>query len=310
MLIYGPNGAGKTSVARALATRARGLHIEIDAFSSMQRGRAWYTRANCREKMALVLGALDAACHGTRRDLFLDGVLIYRFMFNMIRDWCGRKGFDFRVVKLVGDGAEMSARVQSRASVRKDLNALLPDIYRRFTYSGTVSVDVTGLGPEEASGAVAAVCGVRAAPPLRGGEYSFGMLKPDCVARGLEHEAFRRIERAGLCVIAAKRAKLDEAAVDVLYGEIRHKAHFEGLKYYLLSSEVVVFLAVGADAVRRLNSVVGFTDPAHAKPGTLRELGRDVRANIAHSASDAEQARQSAAHFFTDPERRHLGVSA
>ena len=32
LLIYGPNGAGKTTVARALATKYRGFHIQIDIF--------------------------------------------------------------------------------------------------------------------------------------------------------------------------------------------------------------------------------------------------------------------------------------
>jgi|GEM_PF-2096174 len=74
------------------------------------------------------------------------------------------------------------------------------------------------------------------------------------------------------------------------------------MSYFLTSSDVIVFVVTGedVDVVDLLNQVVGFVDPTCAKIGTLRELGQNVRKNIAHSSSNIVEALKSLNHFFTD----------
>lgn len=139
---------------------------------------------------------------------------------------------------------------------------------------------------------------------ITNGNFSFGMLKPDCLHRHLQNEAFRRITCGGLQVPLKKQLRLSQIDVSVLYSAVTDKPFYEGMSYFLTSSDVVVFIATSRDldTVKILNRIVGFTDPRHAKKGTLRELGWDIRRNIAHSASNMEEALKSALHFFAGEE--------
>lgn len=140
--------------------------------------------------------------------------------------------------------------------------------------------------------------------------FSFGMLKPDCLLRQLEKEAFRRIAIRGVRILLKKQLRLNQVDVDVLYPHLRGRSFYEDMSYFLTSSDVAIFVAVGQEinTIKILNRIVGFTDPKYAKPGTLRELGYDIRHNIAHSASDTEAAVKSIRHFFSDQELEDCGI--
>ncbi|MDD5318377.1 MAG: AAA family ATPase [Candidatus Pacebacteria bacterium] len=147
-VFYGPNGAGKTTIARYLATKNKGLHIQLDWYSSMQRGKEWYTKNNNREKINLLLGTLDAVVTKTRYNkIYLDGVLLYTFMFKMLEVWCKNNKINYKFVKLVGSEKKLAYRVTKRRKPRKnDWNKKLPKIYKHFTYPSSLEIDTTGKG--------------------------------------------------------------------------------------------------------------------------------------------------------------------
>lgn len=128
--------------------------------------------------------------------------------------------------------------------------------------------------------------------------FSFGMLKPDCLKRGLEHKSFDLIKESGLSIFAEDKIMLDDNSIDIIYHNLKNAEFFKEMNIFLKSHYVIVFIAFGEDAVRTLNRVVGYTDPKLAKPNTLRYLGTDIRNNIAHSASNYEEVLKSANHFF------------
>ena len=149
VLIYGPNGAGKTTVARALATKYRGLHIQIDLFSSMARGRFWHTRQNNKEKIALVLGILDAAMRETKYHcFFVDGVLIYRFMFDALEEWCLKRNVNFVPIYLTGEFTDLDYRLEQRRNLKKNWNESLPKFYKYFHYSQATEINSSQKSPK------------------------------------------------------------------------------------------------------------------------------------------------------------------
>ncbi|MDP2598496.1 MAG: nucleoside-diphosphate kinase [Candidatus Liptonbacteria bacterium] len=117
---------------------------------------------------------------------------------------------------------------------------------------------------------------------------SLGILKPDCVSRGLEDEALRLVKASGLKIVFRKRIRLSVRQVGVIYDRCREKLFFSALVSHMTSGDSILFVVVGEDAVKRLNKVVGNTDPKLAKERTLRQLGESISRNIAHSSMDAE----------------------
>lgn len=143
-LFYGPNGSGKTTLARFLATKYNGLHIQLDWYSSMHRGKEWHIRKNNKDKINLLLGTLNSAITKTNYKLiFIDGVLIYPFMFQMIEDWCVANNVDFFIYKLTGNSKKLDSNIRKRKKELKiNWNKKLSEIYKNLTYKNTLIIDI------------------------------------------------------------------------------------------------------------------------------------------------------------------------
>jgi nucleoside-diphosphate kinase len=72
----------------------------------------------------------------------------------------------------------------------------------------------------------------------------------------------------------------------------------EALVAYMSSGPVVALVIEGEEAVARLRSVVGATNPAEAGPGTIRrDFGVDIQSNAVH-ASDSPASAEEEIRFF------------
>lgn len=308
-LFFGPNGVGKTTLAKEFCLRTRAMHIEIDNFSYMQRGRVWYTRANSREKMRLVIAVLAEALNCGRTRFCLDGVLIYPFMFKMVEDWCSENGVTFYPVKMVGQNDTLNFRVTRRMKQKYDWNSKLPEFYDQFNYPGQICVDTTEMDTDSCFRRVVKLTqNEKGNNGISWDEVSLGMLKPDCIQRSLRIESIRRIEMFGLSVLLERMTILSDEDINVLYGHLSNASFFSKMKSFLQSGEVSILLVGGKNAIRRMNSVVGFTDPPRAKVGTLRNMGVDLTQNIAHSADSLDSVKSGAYHFFQKTDLSNLGL--
>jgi nucleoside-diphosphate kinase len=130
-------------------------------------------------------------------------------------------------------------------------------------------------------------------------ERTFVMIKPDGVAKGLVDEIIGRIERAGLSVVSKRRLKLSRELAEELYSIHRGKEFFEQLVNHVLSGDVVAMIVEGDRAVARMREIMGATDPAKAKKGTIRgDFGSSITQNIIHGADSIESARREIPIFF------------
>ncbi len=141
--------------------------------------------------------------------------------------------------------------------------------------------------------------------------FSFGVLKPDCVQRRLVERAFALIAERGLEIVLRKKVILSRADAAFLYRRLAERDFFPRLVDFMTSAEVVLFVvqSQNGDAVRELNGVTGHTDPAQAKPKTLRSMGENPCHNISHSSSDEATAREDFSYFFSDEELRTVGLA-
>jgi nucleoside-diphosphate kinase len=71
----------------------------------------------------------------------------------------------------------------------------------------------------------------------------------------------------------------------------------------MISGPVVVQALEGEDAIAKYRDIMGATNPANAKEGTIRqEFAESIEANSVHGSDSAENAAREIAFFFSDLE--------
>jgi nucleoside-diphosphate kinase len=134
-------------------------------------------------------------------------------------------------------------------------------------------------------------------------ERTFSIVKPDGVARNLIGEVYRRFEKAGLKIVAAKLVQLSKAEAEGFYAVHKARPFFNDLVSYMISGPVVLQVLEGENAVLKNREIMGATDPKKAAPGTIRaDLAESIEANTVHGSDSAENAAIEIAYFFAQTE--------
>ena len=138
--------------------------------------------------------------------------------------------------------------------------------------------------------------------------YSSGMLKPDCVKRGLVEEVLSYLEEKGLEIVIKKEVSLNKEDVDVLYGELYSTAEFyPGLCESMMSGKAVFYVVRSENAIDLLNDLVGSTEPTKAADYTVRrKYGTNIRENVIHSTENERTFRLETNHFLSREEKKLL----
>ena len=136
---------------------------------------------------------------------------------------------------------------------------------------------------------------------------TLAIIKPDAVARGLAGKILAHLEAAGFVVRAARLVKLTTAQAEAFYEVHQARPFYRALVTFMTSGPALALALERDDAVARLREVIGATDPAEAKPGTVRKLYAESKERNAIHASDApENAAREVAFFFPEGELRDL----
>jgi nucleoside-diphosphate kinase len=131
-------------------------------------------------------------------------------------------------------------------------------------------------------------------------ERTLSIVKPDGVGGNLIGEVYRRFEKAGLSVIAARMQHLSQAQAEGFYAVHRERPFFRDLVRYMTSGPVVVQVLQGEDAIARNREIMGATDPKKAAPGTIRaDLAKSIEQNVVHGSDAPDTATREIAYFFS-----------
>ena len=104
---------------------------------------------------------------------------------------------------------------------------------------------------------------------------TLAIIKPDAVARGLAGKILAHLEAAGFAVRAARLIQLTTAQAEAFYEVHQARPFYRSLVTFMTSGPALALALERDDAVARLREVIGATDPAEAKPGTVRkQIGR------------------------------------
>lgn len=131
-------------------------------------------------------------------------------------------------------------------------------------------------------------------------ERTLSIVKPDGVKGNLIGEVYRRFEKAGLSIVAARMLHLSQREAEGFYAVHRERPFFKDLVRYMTSGPVMVQVLQGEGAIQRNRDIMGATDPKKAAPGTIRaELATSIEQNVVHGSDAPETAANEIAYFFS-----------
>ncbi len=130
-------------------------------------------------------------------------------------------------------------------------------------------------------------------------QYTLGILKPDCIRRGLTGKIIDFIESHGFELIALKKVRLSHGQAEEFYAVHRGKDFFEELILFMTSGPCIPMVLKKEDAVCAFRMTIGTTDPSEAAEGTVRKLyATSVRHNVVHGSDTDENAKKEIAFYF------------
>jgi nucleoside-diphosphate kinase len=130
-------------------------------------------------------------------------------------------------------------------------------------------------------------------------ENTLSIIKPDATERNLTGAINQKLEKAGLKIVAQKRIHLSKKIAQKFYEIHKDRPFYNDLVNFMISGPVVVQVLRGENAVLINREVMGSTNPADAKEGTIRkEFAVSIEANSVHGSDSLENAINEISFFF------------
>jgi nucleoside-diphosphate kinase len=130
-------------------------------------------------------------------------------------------------------------------------------------------------------------------------QKTLGIIKPDAFKKRVVGKILTRIEEEGFTIAGLRLHRLSRDEAKGFYIVHKDKPFYNELVEFMASGPCVLLLLERDDAIALWRTVMGSTDPAKAKPGTLRrEFGFDIERNAVHGSDGPETAEWETAFFF------------
>ncbi len=134
-------------------------------------------------------------------------------------------------------------------------------------------------------------------------EKTVVLVKPDGVEKKVVGAVIDRFERAGLHVRGLKMVRLTKELLEIWYAHHKDKPFFLDLVAQMTATPVVAIVVSGEGAIQKVFDICGPTDPAEAKPGTIRkDYGESKPKNVVHRSDSVEAAAKEIGLLFKDDE--------
>ncbi|KAM4715737.1 nucleoside diphosphate kinase B-like [Anableps anableps] len=134
-------------------------------------------------------------------------------------------------------------------------------------------------------------------------ERTFIAIKPDGVQRSIIGEIIKRFEMKGFKLVGLKMLQASEDLLKQHYIDLKDRPFFPSLVNYMSSGPVVAMVWEGKGVVKTGRVMLGETNPADSKPGTIRgDFCIDVSKNIIHGSDSVESAKKEISLWFKPEE--------
>jgi len=134
-------------------------------------------------------------------------------------------------------------------------------------------------------------------------EKTLAIIKPDAVKKKLVGKIIQRIEEEEFKISGLKMLHLTKEEAKGFYIVHKDKHFYDPLTDFMSSGEIVVMVLERENAISHWREVMGATDPALAKPGTLRQMyGFSVERNATHGSDSPQTAEWEIDYFYKGKE--------
>jgi nucleoside-diphosphate kinase len=134
-------------------------------------------------------------------------------------------------------------------------------------------------------------------------ETTLSIIKPDAVKKNVIGKIIGRFEEEGLKIAGMKLKSLSRKEAEGFYAEHKARGFFPELVEFMTSGPVVIMALRGEKAIEKNREIMGATNPADAKPGTLRKLfAASIGENAVHGSDSSLSAQREVSYFFSTTE--------
>lgn len=128
--------------------------------------------------------------------------------------------------------------------------------------------------------------------------YTFVMIKPDGFKKNVFKNVMEIFMLNGLSIMNVNVTKLDKELVKEHYNHLLDRDFYPYLEEFMLSGNVITMMVVGEDAVKKVRTIIGATNPKNAVVGTIRAMyGEDATKNVIHASDSSENAKKEMDRF-------------
>ena len=132
-------------------------------------------------------------------------------------------------------------------------------------------------------------------------QRSLVLIKPDGVKQNLIGKVISIYEENGLRIEAMYSTVPRREVLQEHYAEHVGRDFYEPLVNFMSSSEVVALIVAGENAVEIVREINGATNPAKARPCTIRyKYGTNVQKNVVHGSASIEEAHREIRIWFPE----------
>ena len=131
-------------------------------------------------------------------------------------------------------------------------------------------------------------------------QKTLSIIKPDAMKLKLSGKIVNFIEEKGFNIIAQKKIALTKGQAESFYSVHKERAFFHELVEFMISGPILVQIIEAENGVSYYREIMGSTNPAEAKDGTIRKLyGTDIQCNAVHGSDSIENATIETSFFFS-----------
>ena len=134
-------------------------------------------------------------------------------------------------------------------------------------------------------------------------ERTFGIIKPDAVAKRHTGQILALVEESDFRVVAMKTIRISKLQAEAFYAVHKERPFFPGLVTFMTEAPAVVMVLERDDAIAKWREVMGATNPANAAEGTIRRrFAENIERNSVHGSDAPDTAAVEIPFFFSASE--------